>query len=468
MRILEQIDAWAWGPLLLVLILGTGILLTIRLRGIQFRKFGFILKNTLCKMFDRSNMKEGEISPFAALSTALAATVGTGNIVGVATAILMGGPGAVFWMWLAAIVGMATKFSEVTLSVAYRVKDRDGHWAGGPMYYIDRGLGLPWLGKFFACFAALATFGIGNSTQSNAIASILNTNLNIHTMIVGIVLSILVAIVILGGIHSISKVTEKLVPMMAAFYMIGGITVLIANAHAIPGVVSSIFSEAFSTRAAAGGAAGSVMALALRSGTARGVFTNEAGLGSSPIAQASASADHPTRQGIWGVFEVFIDTIVVCTITALVILTSGVLEDPSITADVASATAFSSVFSWGKYIVTIGLVLFAFSTILGWEYYGERAARYLFGDKITQPYRFLYILVCFLGTQIELGVAWTIADILNAMMAFPNLVGLLFLSGDVVRLTKDFFDDPDRIRTSPDEYRHLLKGKGMEPVKEEG
>lgn len=462
MEFLSKIDAIVWGPLLIVLILGTGALLTVRLRGLQFRKFGYIIKNTLFKMFDKSNLEEGEISPFAALSTALAATVGTGNIVGVATAIITGGPGAVFWMWLAAILGMVTKFAEVSLSVAYRIKDHDGNWAGGPMYYIERGLGLSWLGKVFAALAALATFGIGNSTQSNAIAGVLKTNLGISPVIVGIVLSILVSIVILGGIQSISKVTEKLVPFMAGFYIVGGIVVLFANGSQVGPAFSSIFQQAFSTKAAAGGAAGTVMALAMRAGIARGVFTNEAGLGSSPIAQASAKTDHPTRQGIWGVFEVFVDTILVCTITALVILSSGVLNNPGITADVASAHAFSTVFSWGKYIVTLGLVLFAFSTILGWEYYGETSARYLFGPKVSKVYRVLYIVVCFLGTQINLDVAWAVANILNALMAFPNLIGVLFLSGDVVRLTKDFFDDPERIRKSPDEYRALLHGKGLE------
>lgn len=462
LEFLAKLDGWAWGPVLIVLILGTGALLTVRLRGVQFRKFGFIMKNTLFKMFDKSNLKEGEISPFAALSTALAATVGTGNIVGVATAIITGGPGAVFWMWLAALLGMATKFAEVSLSVAYRIRDEKGNWAGGPMYYIDRGLGLPWLGKIFACFAALATFGIGDSTQSNAIAGVLKTNLGINPIIVGVVLSVLVAIVVIGGIQSISKVTEKLVPFMAAFYIVGGIAVLIANASHVGPAFASIFQQAFSTKAAAGGAAGSIMALAMRAGIARGVFTNEAGLGSSPIAQASATTDHPTRQGIWGVFEVFVDTILVCTITALVILSSGVLSNPEITADVASAHAFSTVFSWGKYIVTLGLVLFAFSTILGWEYYGETSARYLFGAKVSKPYRVLYILVCFLGTQMDLGVAWTVANILNAFMAFPNLIGVLLLNGDVVRLAKDFFNDPERIRKSPEEYRDLLKGKGLE------
>ena len=459
---LGKLDGWAWGPVIIVLILGTGTLLTVRLRAVQFRKFGFIIKNTLFKMFEKKNLAEGEISPFAALSTALAATVGTGNIVGVATAIILGGPGAVFWMWLAALLGMATKFSEVSLSVAYRIRDEEGNWAGGPMYYIDRGLGLPWLGKVFACFAALAAFGIGNSTQSNAIAGVVKTNLGISPMIVGIVVSVLVAIVIIGGIQSISKVTEKLVPFMAAFYIVGGIIVLIANASHVGPAFASIFANAFSTKAAAGGAAGTIMANAMRFGIARGIFTNEAGLGSSPIAQASATVDHPTRQGIWGVFEVFVDTIVVCTITALVILSSGVLSNPAITADVASAHAFSTVFSWGKYIVTLGLVLFAFSTILGWEYYGETSARYLFGAKISKPYRIIYVIVCFLGTQMNLGVAWTIADILNAFMAFPNLIAIVFLNGDVVRLAKDFFNDPERERKSPAEYRDLLKGKNME------
>lgn len=459
LAILKKIEAIVWGPVLIFMILGIGLLFTIRLRGIQFRRFPYVIKNTLMKMFDKHELAEGEISPFQALATALAATVGTGNILGVTTAILLGGPGAVFWMWVAAILGMTTKFAEVALSVAYREKREDGSWAGGPMYYLDKGLGFSGLAKFFAFFAALATFGIGDSTQSNAIAKVLETNFGFSPILVGMVLTILVAIAIIGGIQSIAKVAEKLVPFMAFFYIVGGLFVFFANYQAIPSAFLSIFQEAFNTKAAVGGFAGSVMLTSMRAGIARGVFTNEAGLGSSPIAQASSSVDHPIRQAIWGIFEVFVDTIIVCSITALVLITSGVLIQEGITADLAIAETFSSVFTWGKYIVTIGLTLFAFSTILGWEYYGETSARYLLGDWVIWPYRLLYILMCFVGTTVELGVIWLVADILNALMAFPNLIGLAFLSGDVVRLSEDFFANPNYIRKSSLEYEHLLKGR---------
>ena len=458
-EILNQIDAIIWGPPLLILLVGAGIFLTIRLTGLQFRKFGFIFKNTLMKMFDKSDdLSSGDVTPFQALSTALAATVGTGNIVGVSVAILTGGPGAVFWMWLAAIFGMVTKFSEVTLAIAYRVKNPDGTYAGGPMYYIDQGLKLPWLAKLFALFAGIATFGIGNSVQSNAISGIMKANFNFNPVIVGLILTVLTAIVIVGGIKSIAKVTEKLVPLMAALYIIGAIVVIIVHGARLPHAFALIFSNAFTPQSAMGGALGYTLLQTIRAGVSRGVFTNEAGLGSSPIAHASASTDHPVRQGIWGVTEVFIDTIVICTMTALVILTSGILEGGN-TGDASSlvANAFSTGFPLGKYIVTIGLALFAFSTILGWEYYGETSMRYLFGDKISWPFRIVYVIMVFVGATIDLGAIWTIANILNGLMAFPNLIALVGLSGVVIVLVKDFFQDPTRIRKSPDEYKHLLK-----------
>lgn len=458
-NVLNQLDAIIWGPPLLILLIGTGLFLTIKSRGLQFRKFGFVLKHTFLKMFEKNDhVSQGDVTPFQALSTALAATVGTGNIVGVSVAILTGGPGAVFWMWLAALLGMVTKFSEVTLAIAYRIRKPDGSYAGGPMYYIDRGLKKPWLAKVFALFAGIATFGIGNSVQSNAITGVLKANFSLDPTMVGIVLTILTAIVIVGGLKSIASVTEKLVPFMAGLYIVGAIVVIIVHGAAIPHAFASIFSNAFTPQSAVGGAVGYGLLTTIRAGVSRGVFTNEAGLGSSPIAHASASTDHPVRQGMWGVSEVFIDTLVICTMTAMVILTSGILETGVETdASVLVAHAFSTGFPAGKFIVTIGLVLFAFSTILGWEYYGETSMRYLLGDKIAWPFKIVYIAMVFVGATIDLGAIWTIANILNGLMAIPNLIALVALSGVVIALAKDFFKDPHRIRQSPDEYKHLLK-----------
>ncbi|MDD7732175.1 MAG: sodium:alanine symporter family protein [Firmicutes bacterium] len=453
--ILKTIEDFVWGPPLIFLILGAGTLYTFRLGALQFRKFPFIMKNTFLRMFDKVGTEEGAVSPFQALSTALAATVGTGNIVGVSTAILTGGPGAVFWMWLAAFLGMATKYAEVTLALAYREKNAKGEYVGGPMYYLQKGLGFTRLAGLFALFAAFAAFGIGNMTQANAIAGVLEGNFGLPRIAMGILLPVLVSFVILGGIRSISRVTEKLVPFMSLFYILGGLVLLVIHAENIPGALASIFSSAFSSRAALGGAAGFGFMQAIRSGISRGVFTNEAGLGSSPIAQATAQVDHPCRQGIWGVFEVFVDTILVCTITALVILTAG-LTDFGTDASTLASRAFSTGFPLGSSIVTIGLVLFAFSTILGWEYYGETAAAYVFGDRVRRPYKALYVILVGLGAVISLDLVWALANILNALMAFPNLIGLLGLSGVVVRLSQDFFKDPDRVREDPREYLDLV------------
>ncbi|CAC9931958.1 amino acid carrier protein [Aedoeadaptatus nemausensis] len=455
MDLLVKVDTFLWGVPLMVLLLGAGIILTIRTRCVQLRQFPYIMKNTLGRMFHRGEIEEGAISPFQALSTALAATVGTGNIVGVSVAILGGGPGAVFWMWFAAFFGMCTKFSEVNLSIAYRVKTDVGY-AGGPMYYIDRGLHKPWLGKIFAFLAAVATFGLGCSVQSNAIAGTLKSSFNIPPFLTAVVITILTAVVVIGGIKSISRVTEKLVPFMAAFYILGGLFIIFSNIGNLPGAIRDIFVGAFNPRAVGGGAIGFTIMTAMRSGISRGVFTNEAGLGSSPIAHATASTDHPTRQGLWGVTEVFLDTFVVCTITALVILTSGVMELGEVDASALVAEAFSLHFGFGRYIISIGLLLFAFSTILGWEFYGETSARYLVGKRIGAPYKVLFLILVFLGCTIKLDMAWEVANILNALMAIPNLIGLIGLSGVVVALQKDFFRD-DRIRKSHDEYKHLIK-----------
>jgi len=416
---------------------------------------GFALRNTLGKAFAKIDGSDGDISPFSALATALAATVGTGNIVGVSLAIIMGGPGAIFWMWIAAIFGMATKFSEVTLALAYREK-RGGSFVGGPMYYIENGLKNKKLAKSFALFASLAVFGIGNSTQSNAIAGVLRDNFGISTIVTGLILSVLAGIVIVGGLASISKVTERLVPFMSIFYILGSVWIIFLNrANLIP-AIQSIFVTAFSPMSVAGGVAGISVREVISAGVARGVFTNEAGLGSSPMAHASATTDHPVRQGLWGMTEVFVDTMVICSLTALVILTTGV--DRSVVVDVRTlvASAFSSASTIGGLILSLGISLFAFSTILGWAYYGELAISYLLGEGIKKYYRIAYVIFVFVGANMDLELAWTVANILNGLMALPNLYALLRLAPVLVRLEKDFFKDPMRIRKGREEYLGLL------------
>lgn len=454
-QIIESFNEILWGLPLILGILGTGIYISFRFYGIQFRKLGFALKNTLGKAFAKADGSDGDISPFSALATALAATVGTGNIVGVSLAIIMGGPGAIFWMWIAAIFGMATKFAEVTLALAYRDK-RGGSFVGGPMYYIEKGLNNKKLAKTFALFASLAVFGIGNSTQSNAIAGVLRDNFGISTIITGLVLSILAGIVIVGGLASISKVTEKLVPFMSIFYILGSVWIILLNrANLIP-AIQSIFTGAFAPMSVAGGVAGLSVREVISAGVARGVFTNEAGLGSSPMAHASATTDHPVRQGLWGMTEVFVDTMVICTLTALVILTTGVDRSVGVDARSLVATAFASKSAFGGIILSLGISLFAFSTILGWAYYGELSVSYLLGERIKKYYRILYVIFVFVGANMDLGLAWTVANILNGLMALPNLYALIRLSPVIERLTKDFFKDPTRIRKTKEEYEKLI------------
>ena len=450
------INGIVWGWPMLVLLIGTGILMTVVLKGIQFTKFNYIIKNTLFAMFKKpTGDHAGEVTPFQAVSTALAATVGTGNIAGVALAIAVGGPGAVFWMWLCALIGMATKYSEVVLAITYREVADDGSISGGPMYYIKNGLHIPALAKTFALFGMLASFGIGNMTQSNSIAQSLNQTFNVSPMIVGIVFAILTGIVILGGIKRIGVVTERLVPFMAAFYIIGAMVIIILNISKVPAAFGLIFSSALTGHAAVGGFAGSTLKLCMKMGVARGVFTNEAGLGSAPIAHAAAMVDHPVRQGIWGVFEVFMDTIVICTMTALVVMVSGQWSSGLQGAALTTA-AFEAGFKGGGLIVAIGLMLFAFSTILGWAYYGERCAEFLLGPKSVMIYRLIYTPVVLVGAIGGLEQIWAITDTLNGLMAIPNLVGLMMLNGVVVIMTKDFFKNPDKIRKDPKEYLSLL------------
>jgi AGCS family alanine or glycine:cation symporter len=402
-------------------------------------KMGYVMKNTLLKMFDKSTVGEGEVTPFQALATALAATIGTGNIAGVATAIALGGPGAVFWMWLSAIFGMATKYGEVVLAVKYREKTPDGRFVGGPMYYIRNGLNLKWLAAIFALFGALAAFGIGNMTQANSVAAVLEANFGVNKLISGIVIAAATAAVVLGGLKRIVQVTEKLVPFMAAFYVLGGIIILVMKISEIPAAFGLIFSSAFTGTAAVGGFAGSTIMMAARYGVARGVFSNEAGLGSAPIAHAAATTDSPVKQGLWGIFEVFMDTIVVCSMTALAILLTGVWQTGE-TGAALSALAFDTAIPGiGGTIVAIGVLLFAFSTLISWEYYGERCAEYLLGSKVILPYRVLFIPFIVIGALGRLVAIWDIADTLNGLMALPNLIGLLGLSGVVIKLTKEYF-----------------------------
>ncbi|MFA9424424.1 MAG: alanine/glycine:cation symporter family protein [Sedimentibacter sp.] len=438
MSINSYVNNIVWGPPILILIVGAGLFLSFKTGFFSIRKLGYILKNTLLKMFVKEQKGEGEVTAFQAVATALAATVGTGNIAGVATAIAAGGPGAIFWMWFAALLGMTTKFSEVVLAVNFREKTEDGRYVGGPMYYIKNGLGWNWLAVIFAVFGALAAFGIGNMVQSNSVAAALQASFNLSPWITGLVLAVVTALVIVGGIKRIGAFTEKLVPFMAAFYIISGLIIILIHIAEIPAAFGLIFSSAFTGKAAVGGFAGATMTQAIRFGIARGVFTNEAGLGSAPIAHAAATTDHPVRQGLWGVFEVFMDTIVICSITALAIITSGVWSD-GLTGSALTTAAFDATLPGGGYIVSIGIVLFAFSTIIGWEYYGEKCFEYLLGPKSIMFYRIAWVPFVLIGAIGGLEFVWSLADTLNGLMAIPNLIGVLALSGTVFKLTKEFF-----------------------------
>lgn len=453
------INKIVWGWPMIILLLWTSIFLTFRLKVVQVAKFPYIMRNTLASIFKKSEgIGQGEVTAFQAVATALAATVGTGNIAGVALAIAVGGPGAVFWLWFSAFFGMATKFSEVVLAVTYREVKSNGSYNGGPMYYIQKGLGLTWLATIFAVFGTLASFGIGNMTQANSVAHALRSTFSINPVITGIVLAVLIGIVILGGIKRIGAVTEKLVPLMALLYIISSLIIIAIERANIPSAFQMIFESAFTGRAASGGFLGAGLLLTMRFGIARGIFTNEAGLGSAPIAHAAATTDHPVRQGIWGVFEVFMDTIVICTMTALVILVSG-LWDSGMEGAALTAAAFETGFTGGSMIVSIGLSLFAFSTILGWAYYGERCCDYLFGPTGIKVYRIVFVPMVFVGATGGLKAIWDISDTLNGLMAIPNLIGLIFLSGVVTIMTNDFFKNPNKIRHSSKEYLDLLPEK---------
>ncbi|MBR4945135.1 MAG: alanine:cation symporter family protein [Peptococcaceae bacterium] len=447
MSINSTVNSIVWGPPMLLLLIGTGILLTVRSGFlIQIRKFGTVMKHTAGSLFGPDAHKKGEsgVTPFQAVATALASTVGTGNITGVATAITVGGPGAVFWMWVSAFFGMMTKYAEVLLAVKFREKNELNEWVGGPMYYIEKGLGWKWLAVIFAVFAAVASFGIGNIAQSNSIANAVHQVVGVTPLITGVITAAAVAFVILGGISRIAQVTEKLVPFMGLFYVILGVVTLAMNFENIPEAFKLIFWCAFNPEAAVGGAAGYTMMLAIRYGFARGVFSNEAGLGSAPIAHAAANTDSPVKQAFWGAFEVFFDTFIICSITGLVVVSSGVWTSDLQGTALTIAAFGNSTGAIGEWLITIATILFAFSTILGWSYYGEKAIEYLFKGtsavgSVKLAYRMAFVVMTVFGAVGSLTLVWDIADTLNGLMAIPNLIGLVGLSGIVVKLTKEHF-----------------------------
>lgn len=450
----DWLNAFIWGVPSMVCIMGVGIWLTLSSHLIQFRKFGYTLKHTFGAMFDKKEAGEGAVTSFQSVCTALAGTVGTGNIAGVAGAIALGGPGAVFWMWISALLGMCTKFAEVTLAVHFRERNDHGDWVGGPMYYIKNGLSKRWgwLAGLYSVFGILTVFGTGNATQVNTITTAIDSAL-ISTGIfkyglpsgvnlgIGILITILVLVILIGGIKRIASVTEKLVPFMALYYIIFGLLVVILNYKNVPSVFSAIFEGAFSPRAITGGVVGS-MFIAMRRGVSRGIFSNEAGLGTGSIAHSAAEVEHPVQQGLWGIFEVFADTIVICTITALVILCSGVKINYGETAGAElTISGFTATFgSWVSVMLAVALCCFAFSTIIGWGLYGSRCIEFLLGKGAIKPFIVVYSLVAIIGATMDLGLIWNIADTFNGLMVIPNLIAVLLLSGTVIRLAREYFD----------------------------
>ena len=434
--LLEKAGALVWGAPLIILLFGTHIFLTFRLGVIQR-----YLPKAIKLSFSRVKEGEGEISQFGALTTALAATIGTGNIVGVATAVAAGGPGAVLWMWLTGVFGIATKYAEALLSVKYRVTLPSGEISGGPMYVLERGLNAKWLGIIFAFFTAVAAFGIGNMVQANSISSMLRETFGLSTWISGLAMTALTAVVILGGIKSIARVCEKLVPFMAIFYVLGCGLILLLNFDKLPGAISLILSSAFSGQAAVGGFLGAGAKEAMRFGIARGLFSNESGLGSAPIVAAAAQTRNPVRQALVSSTGTFWDTVVVCLITGLVIVSAGDWQN-GLKGAALTKSAFSHIPYIGPTVLSLGLLTFVFSTILGWEYYGEKAAEYLFGVKSVMPYRVMWIIAVMVGSVAALPAVWNFADIFNGLMAVPNLVSLLLLAPVVAAETKKYIDEP--------------------------
>ena len=463
-EIVNYLNGIAWGPWMLILLVGTGVYLSARVGFIQFAKFGYVMKNTAGKLFQKQTAGEGEVTPFQALATALAATVGTGNIAGVTGAIAIGGPGAVFWMWISALFGMVTKYAEVVLAVRYRERNAKGEWVGGPMYYIRNGLGAKWnwLAVVFSVLGALAAFGIGNMTQVNTIATSINTAIDsfggttaaftvqlfgqsvpISSVMTGAVVALIVGMVLFGGIKRIGAVAELLVPVMATIYILASLVVVGMHLDSIGNVFAMIFQGAFNAEAALGGAFGITIMTTIQKGVGRGVFSNEAGLGSAPMAHAASSERDPVKQGLYGIFEVFMDTIVICTLTALTLLCGAadqITWGQSAGAELIAAS-FSSVLGaqFGSTLVAVGITLFALSTILSWSLYGTRCCEFLLGSKAARIYQVLFVAVILVGASLKLDLVWNIADTLNGFMAVPNLIALLGLSPVVIKLTKEHF-----------------------------
>lgn len=434
------INGVVWGPLMLLLILGTGLYLMYGLSFLPLRRIGYSFR---LLWRGRHSQESGDIAPFNALMTSLSATIGTGNIAGVATAIFLGGPGALFWMWCTALVGMATKFAEAVLAVKYREVDRDGMHIGGPMFYIKNGLSSrwSWLGTCFAVFGAIAGFGIGNTIQANSVADVLDSTFAVPSVVSGIIMMILAALVLIGGIRRIANVAGKLVPFMALAYVSAGILILIINFDALPAAIALIIKHAFTPIAATGGFAGAAVWAAIRFGVARGIFSNEAGLGSAPIAHAAARTNDPVRQGFIAMLGTFIDTIIICSITGLVIISTGVWSSGENGASLSSLAFENALPGLGSTIVAVGLSIFAFTTILGWSFYSEKCAEYLFGEGVIRPFRILWLIAIPIGATSSLDFIWLLADTLNALMALPNLIALILLSPVVFRLTKDYYRD---------------------------
>lgn len=436
----QNLGNFIWNWPLIILLVGTGLWLTVILRGLQFRTLFHALYLALIKRREDSD-EPGDISHFQALMTALSATVGTGNIAGVATAIAVGGPGAMFWMWMTGLVGMATKYSEAVLAVKYRTKDKKGNMCGGPMYYLSQGMGQKWLGTLFAIFASIAAFGIGNMVQSNSVAEAIRTTFHVPVIITGIVMMVATGLVIIGGIKSIGRVTEWLVPIMIIFYVCGALLILMIYITEIPAALLLIFEKAFTPTAASGGFLGAGVMITIRMGVARGVFSNESGLGSSPIVAAAAQTKNPATQALVSMTQTFIDTIVVCSMTGLVLIVTGCWNNGKTGAELTSI-AFSHGLpgEWGNIIVAVGLILFAYSTILGWCYYGEKSIEYLLGESIILPYRIVYVFFVGIGALLKLDLVWALADVFNGLMAVPNLIGLLVLSPVIIRETRNYFE----------------------------
>ena len=464
-QIVDLVDGWLWGPWLLVLLVGTHIFLTIRTGFIQ-RKLGLGIKLSVAKDKDGT----GDVSQFGALTTALASTIGTGNIVGVGTAIAAGGPGALLWMWLTGVFGIATKYSESLIAVKYRVKNDKGMMIGGAMFALERGLKMKWLGVLFALFTAVAAFGIGSGVQSNAVASLMESTFGVKPWITGLVIAIFVAVVVIGGLKWIARVAEALVPFMSVIYVIGCIVILVINGRFIIPAIQLVCTSAFNFKAVGGGLAGFVMVkmlTAARFGVARGLFSNESGMGSAPIVAAAAQTRNPVRQALVSSTGTFWDTVVICLLTGLVIVSSGLAHLSQGAVDafhggaVLTRTAFSQIPVIGEFILTFGLITFAFSTILGWCYYGEKGLEYLLGSKSIVPYRIIYTLIAFLGTVLSLDLVWNIADALNALMTIPNIVAMLLLSGVIAKETRKYLDGNhiDDIDNEPVPFRSELKKK---------